>query len=68
MKTFYSDDPAMDFTRWDAEQERNREKHHRGSCAHCGADIYEYDDYYDFEGEWLVHDNCLVDWAAQYKK
>lgn len=65
---FYSDNPVNDFSRWDAEQERKREKHHRGRCTHCGADIYEYDDYYDFNGECLVCDNCLIDWAAQYKK
>ena len=64
---FYSDNPVRDFSRWDAEQERKRERHCRGACTHCGEDIYDWEDYYDIDGT-LLHDDCLIDWAAQYKK
>ena len=67
MSRYYSDDPVRDFDRWDADQERRRERCHRGRCTHCGEDVYEYDDYYDIEGD-LVHSECLVDWAEQYRR
>ena len=65
---FYTDDPVRDFDCWDAEQERKRERCCRGRCTHCGEDVYDYDDYYDIEGDILLHDDCLIDWAAQYRK
>lgn len=64
---YYTDDPVADFNRWDADMERRREEHCRGRCTHCGEEVYDYDDYYDIEGE-LLHEDCLYDWAAQYKK
>lgn len=63
---FYTDDPATDFDRWDADQERKRERHVRGRCTHCGEDVYDWEDYYDIEGD-LLHEDCLVSWAEQYK-
>ena len=36
-----------------------------GICEGCGMRIYEFEDYYDINGE-LVHEECLLDWAAQY--
>ena len=64
----YSDNPIADFEQWDAEQNRKREQHRVGRCAQCGEDIYDYDDYYEFEDGNLVHDECVIDWIAQFKK
>jgi len=38
-----------------------------GECAECGDLIYKHEDYYDIDGM-LLHEECLTDWAAQYKK
>ena len=64
---FYTDDPVRDFERYDAHQEERRRRRRRGTCSHCGEDVYDYEDYYDIDGE-LLHDDCLRGWAEQYKK
>ena len=64
---FYSDDPVRDADRYDMEMHRQRERCRRGSCACCGEAIYGYEDYYDIDGI-LLHEDCLTDWAYQYKK
>ena len=38
-----------------------------GYCAHCKEAIYAWEDHYNIEDE-LIHDDCLVDWAAKYRK
>lgn len=38
-----------------------------GTCDACSDPIYKSDDYYDIDGV-LLHEDCLTDWAAQYKK
>lgn len=63
----WTDDPVADFKRWDGEMHRRQERCRRGRCLHCGEDIYDYEDYYDVDGI-LLHEDCLFDWAAQYKK
>ena len=35
-------------------------------CAHCDEAIFEWEDYYNIEGE-TIHDECLIDWAKQYQ-
>ena len=47
---FYSDDPARDFDRWDAEQERKRAR--LPVCEKCKKHIQD-EDYYDVDGEIL---------------
>lgn len=39
-----------------------------GYCAHCDEPIYEGEDYYDIEGDVILHEDCLTDWARQYLK
>lgn len=38
-----------------------------GKCTQCGTDIFPGDDYYNIEGDTLLHDDCLVDWADKYR-
>lgn len=64
---FRTDDPVRDFERWDAEQERRRELHFLCRCSQCGEAVYDYDDYYDFDGD-KVHEDCAMDWIAQFKR
>lgn len=64
---FRTDDPAADFDRWDAEQERRRERHFLCRCSQCNEALYDYDDYYDFDGD-KVHEDCVMDWIAQFKR
>lgn len=63
---FRSDDPAADFDRWDWEQERSRERHYLCKCAQCGEPVYDYEEYYDFDGD-KVHEDCMLAWVEQYK-
>ena len=51
----YTDDPARDFDRWDAEQEQLREK--LPVCDDCGKRIND-DFYWEFDGEVLC-ENCV---------
>lgn len=62
----WTDEPAFDAERYDAEQEYRRRRSCRGRCAFCGEDVNSYDDYYCIGVE-LVHDDCLLDWAAQFR-
>ena len=64
---FYSDNPVRDAERWLAYQDKQAEAHRVGRCAHCGDDIFGYEEYYDFDGD-LVHEDCLHGWAQNYKK
>lgn len=63
----WTDDPVRDFDRWDAMMERQRESCCRGRCTHCGEDVYDYEDHYDIDGD-LFHEECLLDWAQQYRR
>lgn len=63
---FRSDDPARDFDRWDWEQERSRERHYLYKCAQCSEPVYDYEEYYDFDGD-KVHEDCMLAWVEQYK-
>lgn len=38
-----------------------------GECVVCGDGITICDDYYDIDGD-LIHDDCLHEWAKQYRK
>lgn len=37
-----------------------------GYCVTCGEAIVFGDDYYEIDGE-LIHEDCLTDWAAQFR-
>ena len=37
-----------------------------GICEHCGEEIHEGEEYYDIE-DVMLHEDCLYDWAKQYK-
>lgn len=37
-----------------------------GKCVVCGGDIVALDDYYEIDGD-LIHDDCLREWAKQFK-
>ena len=63
----WTDNPVADFDVWDRQQNEQRTQHRVGRCAQCGEDVYDYDDYYDFDGD-RVHDDCVIDWIAQFKK
>ena len=63
----WTDNPVRDAECHIAMQERYAEQHRKGKCVHCGADIHDYDDHYDFDGD-LVCDDCLIDWARKFKK
>lgn len=65
--SMWTDDPVRDFHRHEAEQEERRSRRRVGRCLHCRETVYDYEDYYDIEGD-LLHEDCLMDWAAQYKK
>ena len=64
---YLSDDPVRDFERYDHEQTENNRKHYKCNCAQCGETVYDYEDYYDFYGD-VVHDDCILDFVAQFKK
>lgn len=32
------------------------------TCDHCGGEIYEGEEFYDIDGE-FIHEDCLHDWA-----
>lgn len=54
---FYTDDPALDFNRWDAEQQRELEM--LPTCINCGEPIQ--DDYcYEIDDE-LYCEECMKD-------
>ena len=36
-------------------------------CDHCGEPIFEGYDYYEIDCI-VVHDDCLKDWAQEFKK
>ena len=65
---FYSDNPVCDAEQHMAMQERYEQEHRVGKCAQCGEPVHDYDDYYEFEDGNLVHDDCVLDWIAQFKK
>jgi hypothetical protein len=54
MARFYTDDPARDFDRWDAEQERRLAR--LPGCDKCKKRIQD-DDYYDVYGEILCEEH-----------
>ena len=64
---FYTDDPVRDAEMYDRYMEREMEHSKVGVCDHCCEAIYGCDKYYDIEG-YLLHDDCLIEWAAQFKK
>lgn len=64
----YSDDPVMDARCHMARQERYAEQHRVGRCAQCGEAVHDYDDRYQFEDGTIVHDECVLDWIAQFKR
>lgn len=35
-------------------------------CSVCGEDIVAGEDFYDIDGE-TIHDDCLREWAEQYR-
>lgn len=38
-----------------------------GYCAYCKEAVYGWEDHYEMEGDVLLHDDCLVSWADQYR-
>lgn len=34
-------------------------------CDHCGGEIYEGEEYYDIDGQY-IHEDCLRDFAEDY--
>lgn len=63
----WTDEPAWDAEEYDRELEYRRERRRVGRCVCCYEPIYDIEGYYDINGE-LLHDDCLHEWAAQYKK
>lgn len=61
---FHSDDPELDFLRWDSQQVRRQEEYDKAcvKCAFCKQPIRPYDDPFCYpiyyEGESL-HKDCL---------
>lgn len=58
---------------WTDNPERDAERHYEdtkpkkiGVCEHCSDPIYDYEEYYVIHGD-MIHDDCLRDWAEQYK-
>jgi len=40
-----------------------------GYCAHCDEPIYAGEEHYEFDDmDVLVHEDCLIDWAREFKK
>lgn len=33
-------------------------------CEHCNEPIYDYEEYWNFDGD-RVHDDCLTDWLER---
>lgn len=62
----WTDEPALDAECYNEEMECRRKRSRRGRCAICGGDINSFDDYYNVYGE-LLCDDCLLDWAAQFR-
>lgn len=57
------------FDIWDAHErkmERAEKEHMIGCYAVCDEAVYDYDSYYDINGE-LVHDDCGLDWLMEYR-
>jgi len=52
---FYTDDPIMDFHRWDAEQQSQIDQ--LPECADCGEVIQDETAFY-INGEWICED-CI---------
>lgn len=65
-QVFYSDDPIMDFDRWDEAQNEALEK--LPECAHCGQEIQD-ERLFNIHGE-LFHiacaDEAFGDWTEDY--
>ena len=63
---FYSDDPVMDFQRYDAEQAERLEQYPK--CAHCGHEITD-ERLFNINGE-LYHIGCAEEefqkWTEDY--
>lgn len=38
-----------------------------GVCEQCSDLIFDFEDYYEINGN-MVHEDCLTDWAEQFKK
>ena len=64
---FRTDDPGRDADNWNAYYERLQERHFLCRCSQCGEALYDYDDYYDFDGD-KVHEDCVMDWIEQFKR
>ena len=64
---YRTDDPVADFDRWDTAMEQSRNRHYMCRCAQCREPLYDYDDYYDFDGD-KVHEDCMLDWVERFKR
>lgn len=62
----FTDNPVRDAERYAYLQDKHAELCRIGECAHCGEELHDYDEHYDFDGI-LVCDECLIDWAKNYK-
>lgn len=63
----WTDEPARDAEEYDREMEHRRWRNRVGRCCVCEDPIYATEEYYDIDGE-MLHDDCLREWAAEYKK
>ena len=61
MSIWYSDNPVEDFSRWDAEQ--NRQLAQRPECADCGEPIQEEEAYY-INGFWIC-ERCIESYRRE---
>lgn len=43
-----------------------KEPEELGICSVCGEPITTDCDRYQFEGDEMIHDDCLLDWARKY--
>lgn len=57
---------------WTDNPERDAERYYEetkpksiGVCEHCSDPIYDYEDYYDIDGD-MVHEDCIRDYAERW--
>ena len=61
----FSDDPARDFEKYDADLRRN--DHLYPVCEHCGERIVEGEEFVDIGGD-LMHYECAGEWLFKHSK
>lgn len=63
MIILWTSDPVKDARAY----EENTRTKPIGICEQCSDLIYDCDEYYEICGD-MIHEDCLTDWAEQFKK